>query len=256
MDVNEQNVGVLSPPDTAPEVASGGTELVVDARALTGASAALAGAFVAASLIGQTVTHLTGGDYALAHFFNVDEERNAPTFFAVGLLLLAATLLGVVAALERGRATRDASHWAVLALGFFAMAFDESCMVHERLVNPTRRLFGGGQMGVLYYAWVIPYAALVLALVPYFLGFLARLPGPTRCGFVAAGALYLGGALGVELAGGRYMESYGYDLTYDLIATTEECLELAGIIVFNDTVVRHAAARHGVVGLRFLGARG
>ncbi len=46
-------------------------------------------------------------------------------------------------------------------------------------------------------------------------------------------ALYIGGAIGVELIGGCYCELYGeVNLTYCMIIIVEECIEMAGVIVF------------------------
>ncbi len=45
--------------------------------------------------------------------------------------------------------------------------------------------------------------------------------------------LYVGGALGAKMVGGRYADLYGkQNLTYVLIVTVEEFLERSGIVVF------------------------
>jgi uncharacterized membrane protein len=50
--------------------------------------------------------------------------------------------------------------------------------------------------------------------------------------FLSAG-LFLAGTLGLEMAGGRYVEMHGNGtFTYALIATVEETLELIGLVVF------------------------
>ena len=87
------------------------------------------------------------------------------------------------------------------ALGFVVMAFDEGWSIHETLVNPIRSLLGSSRLGIFYFAWVVPGIAIVLALGLYFLGFLRRLPGLTRRQFILAAALFLGGAIGMELPG-------------------------------------------------------
>ena len=47
-----------------------------------------------------------------------------------------------------------------------------------------------------------------------------------------AATLYIGGAIGLELIGGRYSELHGEDLAYSMMTAVEESLELAGIIIF------------------------
>jgi len=67
----------------------------------------------------------------------------------------------------------------------------------------------------------------------FFLRFLLRLPSRNRNLFLFAGALYVGGCIGIELIGGSYDQAHGYEnLTYNLISTVEEGLELAGLIAF------------------------
>ena len=47
-----------------------------------------------------------------------------------------------------------------------------------------------------------------------------------------AGAVYVGGAIGMEMIGGFYQDVYGYDLTYVLLQTIEEVGEMLGIVIF------------------------
>jgi hypothetical protein len=48
-----------------------------------------------------------------------------------------------------------------------------------------------------------------------------------------AGALFVGGALGVEAVSGKHASLHGeQNLTYHLIITIEELLEMAGLVVF------------------------
>ena len=125
------------------------------------------------------------------------------------------------------------SKWAVLAFWFLGVAYDEAFRVHELLIVPFRQLLGNSNLGIFYFAWVIPGFALILALALFFLKFLLRLPASTRTKFILAAALYIGGSLGLELVGGSYAEVHGLEnLTYNLIATVEESLELSGLILF------------------------
>jgi glycosyltransferase involved in cell wall biosynthesis len=49
---------------------------------------------------------------------------------------------------------------------------------------------------------------------------------------IIAGLIYVTGAIGIELIGGRYSELYGYNVTYFVITTLEELLEMVGVVVF------------------------
>lgn len=66
-----------------------------------------------------------------------------------------------------------------------------------------------------------------------FLGFIKALPQKTRNLFIKAGTLYVGGALGMELIDGYYAKIYAQNnITYFVLTTIEESLEMFGILVF------------------------
>ena len=66
-----------------------------------------------------------------------------------------------------------------------------------------------------------------------YLRFLFGLPARTRRLFLVAGSLYVGGAIGIELVGGRHAYLYGtQNMGYEMIVTFEEFLEMMGIVVF------------------------
>jgi hypothetical protein len=122
------------------------------------------------------------------------------------------------------------------------MAIDEAFQFHERLNIPVGTLLGDGSLGIFYFPWVIPGIALVSVLGLYFLRFLLHLPAATGLSFLMAATLYIGGAIGVELIGSSHAELHGYEnLTYSMIATLEESLEMAGLIVFIWALLNYCA---------------
>lgn len=208
-----------------------------------------------ASLTLEGLTFLTGHDlltfftgrdhsYGLRGLFSLDNEHNIPALYSAALLLFAALLLLVITLHERNRGARDASRWALLSAGFLLMAIDESLSFHDKFIEPTRQLLGPGHHGLFYFAWVIPGFALVLVLGASFLPFLLRLPAATRFIFIAAAAIYLGGALGMELFDGRYRELHGTEFAYHLMVAAEESLEMAGAILFIYGLLRYLADHH------------
>ena len=174
-------------------------------------------------------------------FLSVDKEKNLPTFFSTSLLFFAALLLSVVTVLERKRSNSYAFYWAILSCGFFVMAGDELLQFHERLITPGRELLGNDYLGIFHFAWVIPGIALVVILALFFRRFLLSLARTTRLAFLTAALLYVGGAIGLELAGGYVAQSQGqtYSVLYASITTLEESLEMAGIIVFIWALLMH-----------------
>lgn len=190
----------------------------------------------------------------LGNLIDLDRERNIPALFSVTLLLAASLLLTLVAVVERRRRTLDASKWVLLAAGFLLMALDESASIHEGLIRPMRHLLGGQQLGIFYFAWVLPGIALVAALGAFFLPFLLRLPGRSKLAFAVSAAIYLGGALGVELIEGWYREGHGSaNMPYHLLVSLEEGMEMAGIIMFIHALLAHISTMYGEVRLRFDG---
>jgi hypothetical protein len=154
-------------------------------------------------------------------------EENVPTLYSAVILLGAALLLALIAMGAKKNGERFVAAWWVLSAGFFYIAVDEVLQFHEDL----SKLMKIG--GVLTFSWVIPAAALVLILGLSYIPFLRHLPRPTRNRFLLAGALYVGGAVGLELPLGAWTQKHGDDnLGYALIDAVEESLEMLGVILF------------------------
>jgi hypothetical protein len=206
------------------------------------------------SIAGQFAKFVLGPTFlpGLVSLFYVDVEHNIPTLFSVLLILCAAFLLTVIASLNRGQRQPHASKWAILSFGFLLMAYDEAFQFHERLNLPVGTLLGDGSLGVFYFPWVIPGIALVFVLGLYFLRFLLHLPATTRLRFLMAATIFIGGAIGVELIGSSHAELHGYEnWTYSMIATLEESLEMAGLIVFIWALLNYCAHNYKVGRFRF-----
>lgn len=209
---------------------------------------------ILASIGGQFSRLALGYDYlkGFVPLFNLDAEGNIPTYFSVLLMLFAALLLAVIAVFYRKQKIPHVSKWAILSFGFLSMAFDEAFQVHERLISPFRTLLGDNNLGVFYFAWVIPGIALVIVFGLFFLRFLMHLPSRTRRRFLIAATLYIGGTIGFELIGGRYVELHGArNWMYIMIATVEESLEMVGLIVFIWALLEYCAESFKEVRIRF-----
>lgn len=206
-------------------------------RRVVGGLVALATVLFAANLAVMIADYLTGYDMKLVQrlvkVFSVDYELNAPAFFSTLILLFSSVLLAVITYFKQKQRDQYVWHWAVLSFGFLFMAYDEMASAHEKLVEPMRELLAENNSGVFYFAWVVPGIVLVAILGFFFLRFWWKLPPKTRTWLFIAAALYLGGSLGMELVDGSYAATYGEaNLTYRLLSTFEEGLEVAGIIVF------------------------
>ncbi len=157
-------------------------------------------------------------------------EANLPTWYSSGLLWTAALGLLCCGWREPGR---DRARWWVLAAIFMLLSLDESIELHENL--------GGAALnGVLYFSWVVPGAMLTGVFCAAYWGFWRRLPTPTRRGFAWAFAIFVGGALGMELPLGAWFELHGDEnLGYAVIDFVEESVEIAGLSVFLVAIYAH-----------------
>jgi hypothetical protein len=200
---------------------------------------------VFASVAGQVMKYIFGRPtvYGLVHLFNVNHEQNIPTLFSVTLLLTCSSLLGLIFYLHRKQHVELNRYWAILSLGFIYMAIDEFSELHEKLSNHITPLIGNHSGGFLQFSWVIPAFILVIFLGIFFLKFLLHLPKATRVSFMIAGTVYLTGLIGLEMPSGYYAELHGgTNLTYSLITTAEESLEMLGLILFIRALLDYLSA--------------
>ncbi len=174
------------------------------------------------------VTHYTG---VADQIFMLDHEQNVPTYFSTVILLTAAALLSLIATLKRRRSERYSLHWTALSLIFLYMSMDELVGLHEMVGS---RLGGvGSTTGPFYYASTIFTLTMVVLVGLSFFRFLLHLPRSSAMLFVAAGGLYVTGALGMEMIGGMVDQSVGTTgILYLAVTTLEETCEMAGVVLF------------------------
>lgn len=170
--------------------------------------------------------------------FDLDGERNVPSFFSTGLIMLCSAAMALLA--ERDRPANRLA-WQGLSLIFVFLAADELISLHERLIEPVR--YGLHTSGLLYLGWLLPYGLAAAVVGLGYLRFLLRLPQGTRNGILVAATAYLGGALVLEAVGGAYLETLHdiHNLPYELLTTLEETLEMGGMIWLLRILLGHLA---------------
>lgn len=167
---------------------------------------------------------------ALLPKLSLSYESNLPTWFSSSLLLACAV---AAAAIARDRLV-GYRHWWFIGVLAAWMSLDEATELHEHL--------GGhiGTSGVLYFDWVIPASIIVALLVVAFIPFIRRLHPATRNRLILAGAVYVGGALLMELPLGWWTERHGTDtLGYALIDWVEETMEMVGAVFAFTALLAH-----------------
>jgi len=168
--------------------------------------------------------------YWLIRLLDFDTEKSIPTLYSTLALLFASTLLSIIALTHKRNGSAYLS-WLGLVFIFLFLSVDEFVSLHERLNSPVRESLNTS--GVLYFAWIIPYGVALIAFIIAYLKFLTELPRNIMILFVVSGAIYVSGAVGFEMVGGRQAELYGTDnLLYSFFYTCEEFLEMLGIVIF------------------------
>jgi len=185
-----------------------------------------------ASLVSQYCVYFLDAEKfsAIANLFNVDREKNIPSLYAGFLLIFCSLLLGAIAVAKKRSRDRYSLHWQCLSIVFLYLSADEWFSIHETvntLIHQNGGITGEKQWDVLNLVILI-----VFSLV--YLKFFFHLSKPLKKLFLIAGALFVFGALGIELMGANFF-AYIYNqprFFSEIIITLEELLEMLGSIVF------------------------
>jgi hypothetical protein len=199
----------------------------------------LIGLLLCANLLGIVSKYYfnQGSVYGLVGLFDFDTERNIPTLYSSIALLFSSILLSLIA-FKHKKLELPYIAWFGLSLIFLFLSIDETSSIHERLSTPTREQFGTS--GVLYFAWVVPYGLASLIFIIAYTKFLFKLPKRIMVLFLISGFIFVLGAIGFELIGGRYQGLYGSEnILYSIITTCEELLEMLGIAIFIYTLLTY-----------------
>lgn len=211
-------------------------------------------ALLAGHLLVTMGSEVTGHPlFALPRWFDLGGEANLPTYFASANLLFAAALTAVAAAGCERRWVRVG--WWGLALGFALMSLDEATLIHEGIVGGLLVHKLGRGEGAFYYRWYLVYIPLVVMLGAVYAPFLRALPWRTAAVFAAAGALFLTGAIGVEMVESGLTAGDASRVRVLVNLAVEEGAELLGISLFNVGLTAYLARRGSGVTVGF-GLRG
>lgn len=196
-------------------------------------------------LVGHTVTQVGiygfGADKHWLDPLNMDRELNVPTLFSSALLLFIAFLLN---RLKRSSGHESPTDWQLLSRIFFFLALDEALQIHEVLIIPDLR---NHVHPALASTWVIPYGALVLFVLWRFREFLRALPADLSARALQAGAVYVGGTIGIEMLGSFAVRSELirlHSFWYGAITGLEEVMELCGLIMFIHALMQELIRRN------------
>ena len=238
-----------------------------------------AGLLIALHLLGvfcHLVLHARVEAYTV--LFDLDLEANLPTFFNCALFFLCAALLYVSGRDQEVSLRRG---WYLLAGVFAFLGVDEGSQIHEKFMLFTLRLLNHGaqtgtDMGLFYYAWVIPYGLAALLLVLILSKWLFRLNPTLRNGLVLSGTVYSFGAVFMEMVSGKVAERLDaslitaeqmtyipceiyppggchqyVSLSYIAAYTLEESCEFIGLILCAVVLVKSLEKQMGSIAIHF-----
>jgi hypothetical protein len=195
---------------------------------------------VVLSTLGQISRHVydRGSLLGLVDLFYLDAEANIPTAYSSFIWVLCSLASAVIAIGKKQVGDRSYKYWQGFMLTFAYIALDEFAQIHE-LFSSLKRIWNLG--GVFYFIWIIPGSLFVLFFFLKYFGFLKTLPMKTRSLMIFAGGIFVAGAIGVEMIGAWYTDLFGYhaDLTYALITTVEEVLEMLSVLMLLYTLLSY-----------------
>ena len=181
-----------------------------------------------------TVNPFVDLPWLLRELFDVDEEESIPTWFSSMLLLITSITLFLVAILCKQNKDKNANYWLGLGAGFAFMSVDEIAGFHETLNTVTQ------------VSWAVPGLVVALVVGGMYLKFLTALPSATAIRFMMSGAIFVGGAVGVELATEPYLYNDALDtMAYNLWTPVEEGMEMGGVILFLSSIFDYMKSQFG-----------
>lgn len=220
------------------------------------------GALLAAHVAAKALLLIGGHGHLMgfARVLDLDREESVANFLS-GLALFACAAAAALLARAEPEA-RAARGWGIVAACLAFMALDEGAGLHDRLTGPLQAALGTG--GVLYLAWVIPYAALAAGVSALVLPLLRSLPRATLLRLVAAGALYVGSAIGMEMVAGSVLSAMsggapvadldwrevGRDPRVIAAATLEEVGEMVAVALALRALLLHLVGHLGADAVR------
>lgn len=222
------------------------SSIIIQPRAALLVLIAMIALLAGAHLVGLTMKQLNHERvFGLVRLFDMDRERNIPTLFST-CLFLASSFLSFTVARARWLREQPAKTWLLLSLVLLFLAVDEFCQIHEYLKDPTRKLLDVPD-GFFGPAWVIPYGIAALAFFAVMVPFLMSQEKPIRRLLASSGAIFVGGAVGVEMLTGKYISlaeaarpdtfNMNVDLWYGVFVAIEESLEMLGVTILVFTLL-------------------
>jgi hypothetical protein len=169
----------------------------------------------------------------LVPMFSLSGEFTVPSLFSTLILWASAALLWFIAIGDKNAAHKNSFYWKVLSCVFLFLGLDELLTIHENFARIEPFLSRYIHVFSKFMYWTVAYGFLTIVFAIFFSRFYLRLSFATRIRFGIAAVLYVGGAIGMELAGAWFTKMYAMPaINRGLFAAVEEGMEMTAIVLF------------------------
>src|SRR4051812_25998601 len=178
-----------------------------------------------------------GSANTVVNLFDSDQKLNFPSTAKLLMMLGATGLFAVIGLATAERHPRV--RWLGMAVIFGLVTLDEFTYMHQRLSDAMHDV--AGTHGALRFAWVLVYLPLVVVLAIVYFPFWRKLDARLRHRLLAAALLFAGGSGGIELVKGAIYDDGRWSLSFGLVASLSDSLELIGLAILVTILLEHLA---------------
>ena len=170
--------------------------------------------------------------FGFVQLFDLDVEFNIPSLYSSTVIFLNALVLFSISKITKSEGKPGGHYWKSMGFVFVYLSLDELASIHEHLddlvahFSKQNLIHEGGPL------WILPFAVLLAIFGLYFFRFYLRLPKETKLQFFVAGAIFVAGAVGVEILGNPSPDHPMAGFIRGLYSTLEETMEMVGMACF------------------------
>ena len=203
-----------------------GTLMTISARAASRLIWLAVAVLIVATFVVQFIRDRSGRS-TVVDLLDSDQKLNFPSAMKILLLLSATVLFLVIAVTVKDRWHRV--RWYGMSAVFALLTMDEMTYMHQRLSDALHEMLETS--GPLRFAWVLVYLPLLAVLMVVYLPFWRRLANPLRTQLLVAAIGFAGGSGGTEFVKSELFDDRKWKLSFGLVASTSDSLELLGLAV-------------------------
>lgn len=215
--------------------------LIISRQWIVAVLAVLVAGIIAASVL-QDILVAQGVVRDKLYLLDVDAEVSFNNWYSLLLHYTCFLLLTLIGAQKLAAKDRSGYQWLILALVFLFLSSDEALSIHEKIAVFINHFWHFS--GWFFYSWIIPWFILTVVGFISFIPWLRAIPGRIRWQMIIAAVVFVTGAVILESAGSKlFTLGFGKESwPYRVETNFEEGMELAGLVLFIDALLRYQVA--------------